>query len=100
MTATHYGDPCIHCGIGHDLVPVGPCQGDPCKAVVIAYVSLGVRHDQIEHFVLRMSDGLIKELYAHISYHFTWEHLATRDERLKAHSPYRYVNGRTVRVAA
>ena len=24
----HYGDPCIRCGVGHDNVPPGPCQGD------------------------------------------------------------------------
>lgn len=23
----HCGDPCFHCGIPHDEVPVGPCQG-------------------------------------------------------------------------
>lgn len=23
----HYGDPCVHCGIPHDDVPVGPCAG-------------------------------------------------------------------------
>ena len=21
----HFGDPCVHCGIAHDDVPVGPC---------------------------------------------------------------------------
>ena len=24
---THFGDPCVHCGIPHDEVPVGPCSG-------------------------------------------------------------------------
>jgi hypothetical protein len=24
---THFGDPCIRCGIPHDDVPVGPCRG-------------------------------------------------------------------------
>lgn len=23
----HFGDPCVHCGIPHDDVPVGPCRG-------------------------------------------------------------------------
>lgn len=34
---THFGDPCIHCGIAHDDVPVGPCQGDQAKAKIIRY---------------------------------------------------------------
>lgn len=21
----HFGDPCIHCGVAHDDVPIGPC---------------------------------------------------------------------------
>lgn len=25
---THFGDPCLHCGIPHDAVPIGPCTGD------------------------------------------------------------------------
>ena len=25
---THFGDPCIRCGIPHDDVPVGPCAGN------------------------------------------------------------------------
>ncbi len=34
---THFGDPCIHCGIPHDDVPPGPCTGDASKAKVLAY---------------------------------------------------------------
>jgi hypothetical protein len=26
MTAFHLGDPCIHCGVGHDSVAAGPCD--------------------------------------------------------------------------
>lgn len=37
MMMTHFGDPCIHCGIPHDDVPIGPCQGDRAKARVLAY---------------------------------------------------------------
>lgn len=33
----HYGDPCIHCSTPHDEVPVGPCKGDPAKAIILAY---------------------------------------------------------------
>jgi len=28
----HFGDPCVHCGIPHDDVPVGPCQGVSTKS--------------------------------------------------------------------
>lgn len=24
---THFGDPCVHCGIAHDDAPPGPCKG-------------------------------------------------------------------------
>jgi len=41
----HFGDPCVHCGIRHDEVPAGLGQGDPAKAVPIAYRSMGVRGD-------------------------------------------------------
>lgn len=34
---THFGDPCIHCGIPHDEVPSGACRGDTSKARVLAY---------------------------------------------------------------
>ena len=33
----HFGDPCIHCGVPHDDVPVGPCMGDRSKAIPLAY---------------------------------------------------------------
>jgi hypothetical protein len=34
---THFGDPCLHCGIPHDEVEPGPCRGDHQKAIVLAY---------------------------------------------------------------
>lgn len=34
---THFNDPCIHCNIAHDDMTVGPCKGDPSKAIVLAY---------------------------------------------------------------
>lgn len=72
---THFGDPCIHCGLPHDDVPVGVCQGDASKAKPIAYRSLGVRWDHVEHFRIRWSDGRVTELWEHIDmsgpyYHF------------------------------
>jgi hypothetical protein len=70
----HFGDPCIHCNTLHDDVPVGPCQGDPAKAKPIAYASLGVRWDKVEHFRIRFSDGHIEERHAHISEHAPYWH--------------------------
>lgn len=26
--ATHFGDPCVHCGVPHDDVSVGPCTSN------------------------------------------------------------------------
>lgn len=37
MDMYHFGDPCIHCGIAHDEVPKGNCNGDKEKAVVVKY---------------------------------------------------------------
>jgi hypothetical protein len=63
---THFGDPCIHCGIAHDAIPIGPCQGDPSKAKPIAYRSRGVRWDNVEHLLIRLSDGRIEQVWEHI----------------------------------
>jgi hypothetical protein len=30
--ATHFGDPCVHCGIPHDEVPPGPCKATKTPA--------------------------------------------------------------------
>lgn len=62
---THFGDPCIHCATPHDEVSVGPCLGDPAKAVDIAFCSLGIRPDGIERFVVLRSTGELREHYAH-----------------------------------
>lgn len=73
----HFGDPCVHCAIPHDDVPPGPCNGDPSKAVPIAYRSLGVRWDGVEHFLIRLSNDCVIERHNHISeqapyWHFGW----------------------------
>ena len=60
---THYGDPCIHCDISHDNVPVGPCQGDPKKAIPIACRFLGTRWDGVRHFWIRLSDGIVRDVW-------------------------------------
>lgn len=78
----HFGDPCIHCAIPHDDVPVGPCQGDKAKAVPIAYASLGVRWDKVEHLRVRMSDGRIEDIWEHVDAQMGWE-LGRYDETLK-----------------
>lgn len=70
----HFGDPCIHCGIRHDDVPPGSCSGDTAKAVPIAFRSLGVRHDGVEHFYVRMSNGRVEEHYCHVSFQAPYRH--------------------------
>ena len=79
VAMAHFGDPCIHCGILHDEVAPGPCMGDRQKAICIAYQSLGVRWDRVEHFLLLMSDGSFQDRWHHISenapyYHFRQDH--------------------------
>lgn len=37
---THFGDPCIHCGVPHDDVEVGACSGDRNKGAPIVYCIL------------------------------------------------------------
>jgi hypothetical protein len=64
----HFGDPCIHCGISHDDVQSGPCIGDASKAVPIAYCSLGVRWDGVEHFIIGYSDGRVEDRWEHVSF--------------------------------
>lgn len=76
----HFGDPCRHCGIPHDDIPVGPCQGDPKKAVPLAYASLGVRWDGYEHFRVRFSDGRVEERWSHISASAPYFHFGYSDE--------------------
>ena len=76
----HFGDPCIHCGIAHDDVPRGDCQGNASKAVPIAYKSLGVRPDKVERFLVRMSTGEVVERYAHVREHAPYYHFGHAGE--------------------
>lgn len=89
---THFGDPCIHCGISQEDIPVGACTGDVNKARPIAYASLGVRWDNVEHFRIRFSDSRIEDRWCHISanapyWHFNYSaeltHPPRYDETLK-----------------
>lgn len=84
---THFGDPCIHCGVAHDDVAPGPCTGDAAKAIPIAYRSLGVRPDGVEHFLYRLSTGEVRQQYSHISEHAPYYHFGRSDELI---SPPRY----------
>jgi hypothetical protein len=83
----HFGDPCIHCGTPHDNVPVGPCQGNPKKAKPIAYRSLSVRWDKVEHFRIRWSDGRVTESWNHISESAPYFHFGHSDRLVQ---PPRY----------
>lgn len=67
-TITHFGDPCIHCGIAHDNVPVGPCTGDRTKAIVIRYciTRQGWQNNSGAQTVIRlMSDGTTEMVGTH-----------------------------------
>lgn len=79
----HFGDPCVHCGVPHDYVPAGPCTGDPKKAVDISFCSLGVRHDSVERFVVKRSDGSLREHFEHISMGFGDNVLNTCGQKLR-----------------
>ena len=73
----HFGDPCIHCGIALDDL-TGSCVGEG-KAIPIAYASLGVRWDGVEHFRIRFSDNHIEEQHRHISEHAPYYHFGHSD---------------------
>lgn len=65
MSATHFGDPCIHCGIPHDDVPIGPCQGDREKARILAYCVWRQAYENpgsgCDTILCKMTDGSIRE---------------------------------------
>jgi len=84
-TLRHFRDPCVHCGTPHDEVAPGPCPGDPAKAVPMRWRSLGVRWDNVEHFLIQMSDGSFTERHSHISNALPWNWLkdARHDETLR-----------------
>jgi hypothetical protein len=61
---THFGDPCIHCGIPHDEVPVGHCVGDPSKAIPIAFKYKEIRpRAAVRHITVLMSTGEKRDTY-------------------------------------
>lgn len=79
MTLLHFRDPCGHCATPHDDVPPGPCQGDPTKAVPMAWRSLGVRWDHVEHFLIKLSNGEFEDRWEHITFDLPYTYL--RDAR-------------------
>lgn len=83
----HFGDPCIHCGIPHDEIASGDCTGDFKKAIPIAFASLGVRWDHVEHHRVRFSDGRIEDRWNHISENAPYFHFGHSDVLI---SPPRY----------
>lgn len=76
---THFGDPCLHCGVPQMEVAPGPCPGDAAKAKVIGYASLGVRPDGVEHFRYRLSTNEVCEVHQHISFHAPYYHFGRSD---------------------
>jgi len=73
VSITHFGDPCIHCGTPHDDVATGDCKGEVSdragelkNAIPVAWCSLGVRWDNVEHYRILFSDGSVRERWAHI----------------------------------
>ena len=84
---THFGDPCIHCGVAHNDFEPGACKGDPAKAKPIRYCLLGVRWDGIEHYRIGFSDGRIEERHAHVSFHAPYYHFGYSDDLIQ---PPRY----------
>ena len=75
----HYGDPCVHCGIAHNDVPKGPCQGDATKAIPISYRKLETRWDGYDLHRVRYSDGSVREHWNHSSEHAPYYHWGHSD---------------------
>lgn len=80
---THFGDPCIHCGTPQMEVEPGACLGDPAKAKVIGYASLGVRPDGVEHFCYRLSTNEACEVHSHVSNHLPYYHFGRSDDLIQ-----------------
>lgn len=76
---THFGDPCIHCATPQMDVAPGACLGDPAKAKVIGYASLGVRWDGVEHFRYRLSTNAVEEVHSHVSNHSPYYHFGRQE---------------------
>ena len=62
---THFGDPCIHCGIPHDEVLPGPCMGDLRKVRAIRFRDFGQRRDLRRHLLVQFSDGSFEDYWLH-----------------------------------
>lgn len=80
LAGKHYDDPCIHCGIPHDDVPAGACNGNATKAIPIAYRKVETRWDGYDLHRVRYSDGSIREHWSHVSMHAPYRHWGRFDE--------------------
>ena len=85
MPLYHFRSPCVHCELLMEDVAIGPCRGDPLLAVPMAWVSLGVRWDGVEHFKIQMSNGDMLHRWEHIDMGLAYGYLmdARYDERLR-----------------
>jgi hypothetical protein len=83
----HFKDPCIHCGTRMEDMDPGPCKGDAEKVIPIAFRSVEVRPDGVEHYRVLMSDGEIKEMHSHISNHLPYYHFGYSENLIQ---PPRY----------
>jgi hypothetical protein len=50
------------------------------KVVPVAWASLGVRWDGVEHYRIRMSDGRIEDLWRHVSEHAPYWHFGHSED--------------------
>ena len=83
----HFGDPCIHCGVSLEDMKVGPCEGDPAKAKVVAYAKLGTRWDGVERYRYRLSTNEVRECHSHVSNRLPYYHFGRSDNLVQ---PPRY----------
>lgn len=83
---THFGDPCLHCDTPHDDVAPGDCQGEATerigelkKAIPVAWRSLGIRWDNVEHYRILFSDGSVHERWSHIDMRMPFSNFGYED---------------------
>jgi hypothetical protein len=76
---THFGSPCIHCGLKMEDVKVVPCLGTGA-AVPIAYAVIERRWDGTVGYRVRFSDGRIEDLWSHASMSAPYYHFGRSDD--------------------
>ena len=83
---THFADPCIHCGVSHDQVLVGPCAGTG-EPKPISFAVVERRWDGYLRYRIRFSDNHIEERWNHSSEHAPSFHFGHSDNLI---NPPRY----------